>query len=145
MILFSLCCIIFEIHTLRMLFTPRQYFCYAYLGTRLFCTCFRSPKSLPYNLPSLKFSNSPRYRKSRRNASNQCLLVSNVKLVRKTRRNEPAKNGRQKYEPKKRRMAPQDMVLFRERIHGGRHRRSDCPRDRRRGLTHAIDGPQYIL
>ena len=42
-------------------------------------------------------------------------------------------------------MAPQNMVLFRERIHGGRHRRSNRPRDRRRGLTHAIDGPQDVL
>ena len=145
MILFSLCCIIFEIHTLTYAFHTSTVLLLCIFRNKVVLYLFSFPKSLPYNLPSLKFSNSPRYRKSRRNASNQCLLVSNVKLVRKTRRNEPAKNGRQKYEPKKRRMAPQDMVLFRERIHGGRHRRSDRPRDRCRGLTHAIDGPQYIL
>lgn len=68
-----------------------------------------------------------------------------MKLVRKTRRNEPYENDRQKHEADKRRLAPQYAVLFRERVHGGRHRRSDRPRDRRRGLTHAIDGPQSIL
>ena len=42
-------------------------------------------------------------------------------------------------------MPTQDLMLFRERIHRGRHRRSNGPRDRRRRLTHPINGSQRVL